>query len=61
MILNYIKLILASTVTACVSIPAASTLDRIPVGIASFAVGLKICPITTGIKLYKSIIMKKET
>ena len=29
-------------------------------GITSSAVGLKICPITTGIKKYKSIIKKTE-
>ena len=31
----------------------------VPVGIASFAAGLKICPLTAGIKKYKSIIKKK--
>ena len=32
----------------------------IPIGITSSAIGLKICPIATGIKKYKSIIKKKN-
>ena len=32
----------------------------IPIGITSFATGLKICAITTGIEKYKSIIKKKK-
>ena len=49
--LNYIEhlLILVSTVTSCV-----------PVGMTTSAVITKICPITTGIKKYKSIINKKK-
>ena len=60
--LNYIEhlLILALTVTICVSISAFFSLVCVPVGIKSSAVGLKIFAITTGIKKYKSIIKKKE-
>ena len=60
--LNYIEhlLILASTITACISISAFAFLIRIPIGITSSAIGLKICAITAGIKKYKSIIKKKK-
>ena len=46
--LNYIEhfLILASSITACVYISAFASL----VDITSSATGLKICPITAGIK-----------
>ena len=59
--LNYIEhfLILASTITGCISISAFASLLGIPIGITSSAIGLKICAITAGIKKYKSII--KET
>ena len=63
MILNYIEhlLVLASTVTGCVSISALASLDGIPVGFLSFTVGLEICPITARIKKwFKSIVMKKK-
>ena len=61
-ILNYIEhfLILVSTITGCVSIFAFASLIGIPIGITSFAIGLKICAITAGIKKYKSIIKKKK-
>ena len=36
------------------------SLVGVPVGIASSAVGLKICAITAGIKKYKSIIKKNR-
>ena len=51
--LNYLEhlLILASTVTWCVSISPFSSLVGIPVSIASSAMGLKICPIISGIKI----------
>ena len=41
--LNYIEhfLILASTVTGCVSISSFASLARLPIGITSFATGLK--------------------
>ena len=58
--LNYIEhfLILASTITGCISISAFSI--GIPIGITSSAVGLKNCAIAAGIKKYKSIIKKKK-
>ena len=48
--LNYIEhfLILASTITGCVSISAFASLVGIPIGITSSAIGLKICAITSG-------------
>ena len=60
--LNYIEhfLILASTITGCVSISAFVSLLGIPTAIKSSAVGLKICEITAGIKKYKSIIKEKN-
>ena len=51
---------LASTITGCFSISALSSLVDIPIGIASFAIGLKIFAITAGISKYKSKILKKE-
>ena len=59
---NYIQyfLILASTITGCISISASASLLGIAIGISSSAVGLKICAIAAGIKKYKSIIKKKE-
>ena len=53
-------LILASTVTGCVSISAFPSLVCVPIGIASSAVGLKIFAVTAEIKKYKSIIKKKK-
>ena len=60
--LNYIEhfLILASTITACISISALVSLLGIPIGITSSEIGLKICAIAAGIKKYKSIIKKKK-
>ena len=60
--LNYIEhfLILASTITGCISISAFASLLGIPIGITSSAIGLKICAITAGIKKYKLIIKKKK-
>ena len=49
-------LILTSAVTGYISISAFSTLLGIPTGITSSAIGLKICVITVGTKMYKSII-----
>ena len=59
---NYIEhfLILASTITGCVSISAFASLVCIPIGITSSAIDLKNCAITAGIKKYKSIIKKKK-
>ena len=60
--LNYIGcfLVLASTVTEYISISSFASLFGIPIGITSFAIGLKICSITARIKMYKSIIKKKR-
>ena len=50
--LNYIEhfLILASTVTGCISISAFASLTDISIGITSSAIGLKIYAITVGIR-----------
>ena len=53
-------LILASTVTGCISISAFASLVCVPVSITSSASGIYICAITAGIKKYKSIIKKKK-
>ena len=53
-------LILASTVTGCVSFSALASLFGIPVNIASSAITIKISVITAGIKNNKSIIKKKK-
>ena len=45
-------LVLVSAVSVCVSICAFVSLVGVPVGIASSAVGLKICALTTVIKKY---------
>ena len=60
--LNYIEhfLILASTITGCISTSDFASLIGIPIRITSSAIGLKICTITAGIKKYKSIIKKKK-
>ena len=61
-VLNYIDhlLIVISTITGCVSIPAFASLVGIPKEVTSSAIGLKICPITAGIKKHKSIIKKNK-
>ena len=43
-----------------ISISALASLIAIPIGITSYAIGLKICAITAGIKKYKSIIKNKK-
>ena len=53
-------LILASTITGCVSISAFPSLIGIPIGIMSSVIGWKIFAITAGIKKYNSIIKKKK-
>ena len=60
--LNYIEnfLILASAITECISISVFTSFLSIPIGITSFAIGLKICAMTAGIKKYKSIIKKEK-
>ena len=52
--------ILASTTTGCVSISPLTSLVDGPAGIASSAVGLKICGITAWIKKYKAIITERR-
>ena len=51
---NYIEhfLILASTITGCISISAFTSLNGIPTGITISAIGLNICAITAAIKKY---------
>ena len=51
-------LISTATITWRVSVSAFDSLIGIPVGIASSAVGIKICAITAGIKKCKSITKK---
>ena len=60
--LNYIQhfLLLASTVTECISISAFTSLVSIPIGIKSSAIGLKMFAITAGIKKCKSMIKKNK-
>ena len=53
-------LILGSTITGCVSNFAFASLVGILIGITSYAIGLKVCAITAGIKKYRSIIKKKK-
>ena len=59
---NYIEhfLVLVSALTGCISIFAFASLLGIPIGIASFAIGLEIYAIAAGIKKDKSIITKKR-
>ena len=51
-ILNYIEhfVILASTITGCVSVSSFASLVVIPIGITIPAIGLRICAITAGTK-----------
>ena len=58
--LNYVEylIILASTVTGCVSISAFASL--VAVGIASSAIGIKICAIIAGIKKCNSILKNNK-
>ena len=60
--LNYIEhfLVLASTITGCVSTSAFASLIGIPIGITSSTIGLKIWAVTSRIKKYKPIINKKK-
>ena len=54
--ISYVEhlLILAWTVTGCVSFSAFDSLVSISVDIRSFALGIKICVITSVMKKYKS-------
>ena len=60
--LNYVEhlLILVSLFPVCISISAFASLVGNTVGITSSRKGLKICPITAGIRKCKLIIKKKE-
>ena len=58
--MNEHLLILSSTITGCVSFSEFASLVSVPVGITSYAVGIKVCLITAGIKKYKSIEKKKK-
>ena len=60
--LNYIEyfLVLAFTITGCISISAFVSLIRVPIGITSSGIELKIGTIAAEIKKYKSIIKKKK-
>ena len=53
--LNYIEhlLVLASTITGCISIYAFGSFLEYQFGITRSAIGLKICAITAGIAKYK--------
>ena len=53
--LNYIEhfLILASTITGCISISALASLIDIPIGIMNPGIGLTICAMTARFKKYK--------
>ena len=53
-------IILVSAVTGCVPISEFTSLVCVPIGIASSAVGIKICEITAEIKKDKSIMKKKR-
>ena len=60
--LNYIEhfLILASTITGCISISDFDFLIFIPIWSTSSAIVLKTCAIASGIKKNKSIIKRKK-
>ena len=60
--LNYVELflILASTITGCVSISVFASLLGIPIGITNSVKVLETCGIVAGIEKYKSIIAKKK-
>ena len=60
--LNYIEyfLIVAFTITGCISISSFASLVDIPIGITSSAIELKVSAITAEIKSCKSIIKKKK-
>ena len=59
---NYIEhfLILASTITGCISISAFASLIGIPIGITISTIGLNICEITAEIKNCRSVIKTKK-
>ena len=47
-------------IAGCVFVSAFASLVDVPIGITSYAIGLKICVITAWIKKYRSIIKKKK-
>ena len=53
-------LILASTITGCISISAFAPFLVISIAFTGYATTLKICAIASGIKKYKSIVKKKK-
>ena len=53
-------LIVTSLITGCVSISDFASFVRIPIGITSSAIWLKIYAITAVFRKYKSIIKRKE-
>ena len=53
-------IILAFTITGCISSSASTSLLGFPLEITGSAIGFKICAIATGIKKCKSIIKKKK-
>ena len=61
-VLNYFEhfLVFVSHASVCVSTSAFASLFDVPVGIASSALGLIICALTSGINKYKSIIKEKR-
>ena len=59
-ILHWTISFLPSAITGCILVFAFASLLGIPIVIASSAIGLKICAITTGIREYNSIIKKKK-
>ena len=58
--LNYFEHSLISALSGCISIFASASIVGVSVGIASSAVGLKICGITAGMKKFRTIIKKKH-
>ena len=58
--LRYKFLVLSSTVTGCVTIFTFASLVGRVVGIASSALGLRICAITAEIKKFMPVIKKKR-
>ena len=59
---NYVEhlLILASTISGCVSISALGSLVCAPIGVTTFTIGIIIYGITARINKYTSIIKKKK-
>ena len=53
-------LILASTITGCISVSAFACMLDIPIGITSSSIGLNIYAIAAGFKKYKSKQLRKK-